>query len=401
VVSFGPYPFPDEKYGMTMFEWDGAMEHPTCTSYGSILVTGDNHYDTIVMHELAHMWFGNLITCSDWTHTWLNEGFATYVEALWAEHLYGPEGLHQFMASRASFTWWDEPLVRLPDDPDPWYYFQNMVYHKGAWVLHMLRHTIGEAQFQACLQAYLNDPTLCYGTATTQDFVDICCTTVGQDLSWFFDQWLYWTVHPVYTVEWTHPEPFDNRVLLTLTQVQEPDPVHGNLPFQMPIDVRLMGPGMDMAVTVFNDQRVQTFEIDVTAGVTDVELDPDGWLLHEHSVVITGLGESVPAAQPVRLLPPMPNPFNPRCLIRWESQLPTRDVLNIYDVQGHRILSRVYPTQAAGMREFTWEGADQQGRACATGVYLYDVTCRAEGSESKSATAPNTWRLKGKVTLSR
>ena len=64
-----------------------------------------------------------------------------------------------------------------------------------------------------------------------------------------FGQWLYWTVHPVYTVEWTHPEPFDNRVLLTLTQVQEPDPVHGNLPFQMPIDVRLMGPGMDMAVT--------------------------------------------------------------------------------------------------------------------------------------------------------
>jgi hypothetical protein len=237
--------------------------------------------------------------------------------------------------------------------------------------------------------------------ATTQDFIDICSATVGQDLSWFFDQWLYWTVHPVYMVDWTYPEPFDNQVLLTITQVQEPDPVYGDLPFRMPVDVRLMGQGMDMVVTVFNNQRVQTFEIDVPAGVANVELDPDGWLLHEHSVVITGLDESIPSAQPVRLLPPLPNPFNPRCLIRWESELSTRDAINVYDLQGHRISSQTYPAQAAGVREFTWNGADQQGRACAAGVYLYDVTCRAETGQNNSVNSPGVWRMKGKVTLNR
>jgi aminopeptidase N len=129
IERFGPYPFPGEKYGMAVFDWDGAMEHPTCTSYGSVLVTGDGFYESIIMHELAHMWFGNLITCSDWTHTWLNEGFATYTEALWAEHQNGFSGLRDFMAERSDFTWWDSPLVRDPNNPDPWYYFANMVYH--------------------------------------------------------------------------------------------------------------------------------------------------------------------------------------------------------------------------------------------------------------------------------
>ncbi len=410
-ANFGPYPFAGEKYGMALFEWEGAMEHPTCTSYGSHLVTGDGFYETIVLHELAHQWFGNLITCSDWTHTWLNEGFSTYAEALWAEQRYGFEDLQNFMAQRSNFTWWDEPLVRQPDDPDPWYYFHNMVYNKGAWVLHMLRHVIGDTQFQVCLQNYLNDPSLRYGVATTQDFVDICAAAVGQDLDWFFDQWLYWTVHPVYDISWSHAVPFDHRVQVTVSQVQPPDPVYGDLPFQMPLDLRLVSASLDTVVTVFNDQRVQTFEIEVPVHVVVVELDPGGWLLHEYSVITAALDRPAPAELPVQLLPPRPNPFNPLCLIRWESAVPSHDSIQIYDLQGHRLVARTLSQEPAGIREFLWDGRDGQGRACATGVYVYDITCQGgaaggrgeqpDNQGGKSGLAPNVWRLKGKVTLAR
>ena len=417
---FGPYPFPGSKYGMALFEWDGAMEHPTCTSYGSVLVTGDGFYESIIIHELAHMWFGNLVTCADWTHTWLNEGFATYTEALWAEHQDGYEGLTHFMVERSDFTWWNSPLVRDPDNPDPWYYFHNMVYHKGAWLLHMLRHVIGDDLFYECLNVYLGTPGLHYGVAVTQDFVDICAATIGENMDWFFDQWLYWSVHPFYQIGWTNLAPFDGHIEITIAQLQDPDPIFGELPFQMPLDLRLVGTDMDTVITLFNDQRVQVYNVEIPVPVIMIELDPNYWLLHANEILTVALDRPVPSASPVRLLPPIPNPFNPRCLIRWESSVSTRDVLNVYDVQGHRIVSMSYDARPAGPREFLWNGHDHSGRACATGVYLYDITCRADGGSVMAGSAgttsasgalttsastpgpqPQSWRLMGKVTLAR
>jgi hypothetical protein len=255
--------------------------------------------------------------------------------------------------------------------------------------------------------------------ATSQDFVDACEEFLGSDLSWFFDQWLYRTVHPRYEVSWVNAAPSAGQVTITIRQVQDPDPVYGDLPFQMPIDLRLIGVGMDSLITVFNNQLEQDYVIALPAGVAEIELDPNEWLLQRSNVIVTGIGELPPPESPVRLLPAAPNPFNPRCHIRWESDLSSRDVLNLYDVQGHRIASITYPRQAPGRREYVWDGRDHMGRDCATGVYLYDVTChlgtasavdRAQtetgGSASpERATASSgtidQWRLTGKITLSR
>jgi len=398
IDRFGPYPFPDEKYGMATFEWEGAMEHPTCTSWGSIMVTGDGYFGSVMLHELAHSWFGNLITVDDWTHNWLAEGFATYAQALWAEHKFGANSYHTFMDQRDNFPSWAGPLVRDPDNPDPWYYFDDMVYHKGAWVLHMLRHYLGDVPFQVCFDKYLEDPGVRYRTATTEDFVNACSTAAGENLNWFFDQWLYWTVYPTYCITWSHNVPFNNQVMVTVEQRQDPDPVYGQLPFQMPLDLELQTTGGNSVVTVFNDQLSQTFTLPVDAPVQNIVLDPDGWLLFDQET-ISATPPDVGSHQLVRLLRPSPNPFNPRCLLRWESDVPTRDNLEIYDIRGQRLVSHGFPEQGSGLREFVWNGCATSGEACANGIYLYRIdSFQVDNSSGDSA---RSWQLNGKITLNR
>jgi aminopeptidase N len=89
--TFGEYPFLEDKYGVCAFPWSGAMEHTTNTSYGYLLIDGGHGNDYVIAHELAHQWWGDSVSPEDWKDVWLNEGFASYSEALWAEHLGGAD----------------------------------------------------------------------------------------------------------------------------------------------------------------------------------------------------------------------------------------------------------------------------------------------------------------------
>jgi len=392
---FGPFPFDDQKYGMVLCNWDQAMEHPTAVTWGDVLVTGDGQFETVVMHELAHMWFGNMITPEDWTQIWLNEGFATYVEALWAEEKWGLAGLRSFMRSHDwghGYGW--DALIRNPSSSDPWYYFRPIAYHKGAWVLHMLRRQLGDDDFFAAIDLYLANPDLRFATAHSDDFQAACEAASGQDLDWFFQQWLYRTTYPVFLLNWTNDwDAGVNELSLRLRQVQVDDYYLGNEPFRVPVEFRLRGAGLDTVVTVLNDQLDQKFVIPLDVDITTVYLDPESWLLHD-------MGEDpyAPAGEvakaPVRLQAPYPNPFNPRTLFRWESDLPTRDLLEIFDVQGRRVQSSFLDSRGAGLREFLWDGLNTRGEASPSGTYLYRVTCHSQSDE-------RTWRLQGKVTLAR
>lgn len=139
---FGPYPYADEKYGMTQLGYYGAIENQTNTITNNMSPA----WFMISVHELAHMWFGCNLSCVSWHHGWLNEGFATYAEALWKKH---SEGIEAYRAHMMSKAWYQGGTVYLEDVNDPFGIFLPIIYNKGAWVLHMLRFVLGDEVFAA------------------------------------------------------------------------------------------------------------------------------------------------------------------------------------------------------------------------------------------------------------
>lgn len=390
---FGEWPFPGEKFGHVLFDWDGAMEHPTAVTYSSQFLTGDNFFDTIVMHEIAHQWFGDLITPEDWTEIWLNEGFATYVEALWREHTRGADALKWFMAARSVSTWWNGPLVRESGQTDPWYYFKDMVYHKGAWVLHMLRRLLGDETFFEVLHAYAQDPKLMYATAVSDDLLEHIGRITGDDLSWFFDQWLHRSTQPELSIAWNNRvDGPQHQVEIIVTQVQPHDPYAGDAPFLLPLEILLHTAAGDTLIEVFCDRNVNYFRIPTAGPGLGLEIDPDGWLLHTVSSTVA-VGDGTTGSR-FSLLPPTDHPFQGRGTLRWRAETPSRDELTLLDLRGRVLRRHVAESGVGGERSFLWDGRDADGRACASGAYVYRVVCRpADGAAPQTRT--------GKITLAR
>jgi len=270
---FGLYPFINEKYGMAEFPWGGAMEHQTCTSYGSGLIRGDHWYDYINAHELAHQWFGDLITMKSWSHIWLNEGFASYSEALWTEHIDGKDAYLEYMDS------FDQGLfptsVFVYDSTNIGELFSRTVYDKGAWVLHMLRYVMGDKSFFDALINYRN--TFAFNNATTEDFQKICEKEYGENLDWFFDQWIYGRYRPSFEYVWSDSTDGNNFfVTLDLDQVQTNTGL-----FKMPLDIKITTASTETTIVVWDSLASQSFQFQLTERPTDVAIDPDGWILKE------------------------------------------------------------------------------------------------------------------------
>jgi aminopeptidase N len=199
-VLFGEYPFINEKYGMASFPWGGAMEHQTMTSYGAGLITGTHQFDWLNAHELAHMWFGDCITMKYWSHIWMNEGFASYAEALWAESRGGWPAYHNYLLSQDPGFF--QGSLWVEDSLNVGALFSGTVYDKGSWTLHMLRGVLGDAVFFDALHTYATDPDFYYGNARTEDFQAVCEAVSGTNLDWFFQEWVYRAGRPNYIYSW-------------------------------------------------------------------------------------------------------------------------------------------------------------------------------------------------------
>jgi aminopeptidase N len=262
---FGEYPFLDEKYGEAEFPWGGGMEHQTCTSLGA-------YYEYIIAHELSHQWFGDMITCKDFHHVWINEGFATYCEALWAEANGGPAAYHEDLSFNRYFG---AGTIWVPDLTDWGRIFSgSLSYNKPSWVLHMLRHVLGDATFFASLQAFYTQYK--YSVATTEDFRDVCEAVSGKDLDWFFQEWIYGEYYPNYKYNYTvAPAAGGYDVHLTLRQTQSWQI------FKMPVDVTITTAGGDQTFVVDDSLATQSFTLHVAQAPTSVKIDKDEWILRK------------------------------------------------------------------------------------------------------------------------
>lgn len=361
---FGEYPFVDEKYGMAEFIFDGAMEHQTMSSYGQELITGDGFFERLVGHELAHQWFGNLVTVEDWDELWLHEGFATYAEALWIEYEQGAAARQVFMRQRSAFMvgFWGPVSPPAP-------LFGDTVYQKGAWVLHMLRKVVGENDFYQILKDYAASSELRYGSATIQDFVDIAESVSDSDLGWFFDQWLYRVGRPDYEISWrSQAEGEGHRVLLTIRQVQDGES------FRMPLEFFVDTVDGSETFTIWNDGSHQTSSVFVDAQPLDVRFDPGDWILRWNQYPTVATGTPSLRLEALQLLPNVPNPFNPSTRLRFRTPGEVPLQLRILDARGRVVENQDLGILPAGEHDWTWRGQDVRGSSVASGVYTVILT---------------------------
>ncbi len=267
--AYGEYPFVDEKYGHAEFTWGGGMEHQTLTSMGG-------WSEDLISHELAHQWWGDMVTCEDFGHIWLNEGFATWSEAYWAEQYYDFAKYQQYMDYAAYYgsgtIFVEDPLAENIFDG-------NLSYNKGSWVVHMLRGVLGDADFFAGLALYRGNHL--YGSATTEQLQAALETVSGRDLTAFFQQWIYGEYFPIYSYDWvTGPQP--GEITVTITQEQTNTGL-----FTMPIQLRVATTGGAVDFTVENSQVVEDFVLTVPGTAESVVLDPDRWILRQVRTEVT------------------------------------------------------------------------------------------------------------------
>jgi aminopeptidase N len=368
---YGPYPFLTEKYGHSEFGSGGAMEHQTMTS-----TTTFN--EDVIAHELAHQWFGDLITCQTWQDLWLNEGFATYSESLYREAQYGADQYRALIRYRLGDALAAQgSLFVLDTSTVSGLFARTRVYSKGASVLHMLRHVMGDTLFFRALRTYAGDPRFRYGTARTADFQQVCESVYGQSLAWFFTQWVYGERYPRYTLRWTASQ--DGPPYTIDAHLDQETGTTTPSVFVMPVDLRFSTASRDTTITVWNSLNSESFTLTLPFRPERVEVDPEQWILREVTEPNPGL------ANTLILEPNYPNPFNLGTTMRVYT--PRRDhlTLTIHNILGQLIATVFDGVAEPGMHEYQWSpGAEAwipeatRDRKVATGVYF----CRLMTNET-------------------
>jgi len=352
---YSQYPFLREKYGHAQFNWGGGMEHQTISSMGSF---GWG----IIAHELAHQWFGDKVTCRDFHHIWLNEGFATFSEAIYLEDNEGKESYKNHIALKMLDAKRATGTVYVVDDNNINEIFNgNRTYSKGAVIVHMLRGITGDSVFFRILKNYLNDSLLAYGTAVTEDLQRVAENIYGKSLNYFFQEWIYGENYPKYKIEWsyTRNQVSGNDVRVKLTQTQNNNPLF----FTMPADIKIKTNLGDTVFTIFNNSRVQEFILNVTGTPSEITFDPDNKILKDKS------GDEPAESIDFRLDQNYPNPFNPYTVINYKIKSTDKVTLKIYDISGKEIQTLVNENQRPSSYTVKFVPANM-----ASGVYFYKLS---------------------------
>lgn len=347
------------------FSW-GGMENQTLTS----LCPGC-WSEYLVAHEFAHQWFGDMITCATWADLWLNEGFATFSEALWAEHTIGYSGYKNEIQGDAAYYLQANPEWPISDPawavttPEAGVLFNYAVtYCKGACVLHLLRYTIGDSAFFQVLNQYAADTNLKYKSAVIPDFIQHVNTVTGQDYQWFFDQWIYQANHPVYENNYYFQNMGNGqwKISFTVHQVQ----TNAGF-FKMPIEIRVLGlNGLDTTFKVMNEYNHQGFEFFINKQPSVIYFDQMNQIVLKEASLAVGLPEIT--TEGFMLEGPTPNPAGNQTYFDVNLPKPGNLQIAVYNLLGSET-----------MNESRWLDAGKGRISLATaglrnGVYMVRIT---------------------------
>lgn len=292
--KFSAYPFVRERYGQTQFGWGGGMEHQT-----NSFIT--NTSENLMIHELAHQWFGNKITCGSWEDIWLNEGFATYCADVLYTEQFNPTQYKTNIKSLLDFiVYLPGGSVKVDDTTNVGRIFDGRLsYDKGAFLLRMLRWTIGDTAFFGGIKKYLEDPALKYGYAKTSDLKRNMENVSGKNLDYFFQQWYEGQGYPSFTVNWLQRN--DQKVSLLISQVTS----HPSVAFfRVPLALRFKNATQEKTIVVDHIVNNQVVIADIGFRADSVLIDPDKYIISKNNTSIKdGIAMQIPE------LVVSPNPF--------------------------------------------------------------------------------------------
>ena len=276
--------YPYNKYDQTMvadFQF-GGMENITATTMSDkeLLLAdygfGANVVEDLVSHELAHSWFGNLVTCKNWSELWLNEGFATFMEAAYREKMYGrADYLRKIKENAGEAKIADaiaksrHALFNLAANPEEESLFDTTTYSKGGAVIHILRETVGDEAFWKGVNLYLDRHK--FENVESEDLKNAMEETSKMNLGWFFDQWVYSAGYPKLLVSRTYDK--TAKILkLKISQTQEADNLTSAV-FRLPLEVEIKTAGGVKIEKIEMEKREQIFSFKVDNQPTGIVID--------------------------------------------------------------------------------------------------------------------------------
>jgi aminopeptidase N len=251
----------------------GGLENANTIFYSESSVTGTRKSESLLAHEIAHQWFGNMATEKSFAHLWLSEGFATYFTILYFESKYGKDtAIHMLEEDRdkvIAFSKKSDKTV-VDNDPDYMQLLNANSYQKGSWILHMLRRQLGDSVFHKSIKSYY--AAHAGKNADTKDLQKIFEKVSGKNLSVFFQQWLYTPGIPKLDVSWSYL-PKEKKISITVKQLQKTS-------FVFPLDLQINNTSDNHLLKTINvSKQEETFFIPITQKPAKLALDPNTSLL--------------------------------------------------------------------------------------------------------------------------
>ncbi|MCD6543236.1 MAG: T9SS type A sorting domain-containing protein, partial [Flavobacteriaceae bacterium] len=338
---FEIYPYADEKYGHAEFGWGGGMEHTTMTFMGG-------WSRGLIAHELAHQWFGNKVTCGSWEDIWLNEGFATYLDALVIENFDGKNAFKNWRSNTVNYITsrtYGSTFVKDTTSVNA-IFNGRLSYSKGAMILHMLRYKLGDTDFFQAIKNYLADPNIAFGYAKTIDLQNHFEAVSGFNLTEFFKDWFYDEGYPTYKVTW-YQDPTSKEVQFTVNQTQS----HSSVSFfEMPLPVRVKGLGGNSEIVRLElTENGQTFNTSIDFTINSIEIDPESQLISRNNSAVLGI-DLVQLETNIHIYP---NPVKDILNIQNNSQIHIKRI-TIYDILGKTVLLKENPTSKISLERLNF-----------------------------------------------